>query len=179
MAETRLLILGKGEIARCLARLARAADYPVSVCEPDLAAGDWPLGTELLERVYTDDPWPLPPHTHAVIARGHEDDPQSVASLLHQEAEHVYLIASAQRAQGVLQRAQAMLPSALHLERLSAPAGLGLGGRASSEIALAILAEIQWRRHGGPLLPLRELRAMKAAGAASAAGTNDCPGQRE
>lgn len=178
MTPTTLLILGKGEIARYLAAIAHAADYAVCVCEPGLDATEWPTGVELVDKVYTDDPWPLAENTHAVIARGHEDDPQSVASLLGQNAAHVYLIASARRSQGVMQKARTLLTSPLDLERLSAPAGLGLGGRASSEIALSILAEIQWRRQGGPLLPLRELRADKARKPATITDDEQCPGRR-
>jgi xanthine dehydrogenase accessory factor len=178
MHPTRLLILGKGEIARYLARIAHAADYAVEVCEPGLRPGDWPGGVALRDKVYTDEPWPLPAHTHAVIARGHEGDPSSVAELLGHGAAHVYLIASARRAQEVIRQAGALSQTPLDLERLSAPAGLGLGGRESAEIALAILAEIQWRRHGGPLLPLRELRAAKAAKAAADTAGGECPGRR-
>lgn len=180
MARAQLLILGKGEIARSLARLARAADYPVTVCEPGVTAHAWPAGVELVEQVYTDAPWPLPAGSHAVIARGHDQDPQSLASLLHQDAEHVYLIASAARARAVLQHALPRLPDeARDLARVSAPAGLALGGRASSDIALAILAEIQWRCHGGALLPLQ--LAATAAAAATPGEHNaprPCPGQR-
>jgi xanthine dehydrogenase accessory factor len=178
MSEVTLLVLGKGEIARCIARIANAAAYPVQICERGLQAQDWPTAAVLTDRAYTDSPWPLPPNTHAVIARGHEADPDSVAALLEQGAEHVYLIASARRSQDVMRQALTRLQDPLSLERLSAPAGLALGGRASTDIALAILAEIQWRQHGGPLLPLRELRAAKANQPAATPSEEICPGQR-
>ncbi len=176
--KARLLILGKGEVARYLACIARAADYPVSACEAGLESADWPMGVELVDKVYSDAPWPLAPDTQAVVARGHEADPDSVVRLLEQGAGHVYLIASARRAQSVLSSAFTLLDDAMALERVSAPAGLGLGGNSSAEIALSILAEIQWRRHGGPLLPLRELRAARALKPASISDDNACPGKR-
>jgi xanthine dehydrogenase accessory factor len=178
MNSPRLFILGKGSIARALARIAHASDYVVTVCEPGLAIHDWPSGVELVDKIYSDDPWSLPVHSHAVIARGHEGDAQSVVSLLQQGAEHVYLIASARRAQAVIQQAQTLAVTPLDLERLSAPAGLDLGGSESSEIALSIVAEIQWRRQVGSLLPMRELRQSRAAKAATTIHDDDCPGRR-
>lgn len=178
MPTAQLLILGKGEIARCLAHIAHAATYPVSICEPGLQPQDWPVNAKLVEKIYPHTPWTLPANTHAVIARGHEADAQSIAALLNHGAAHVYLIASARRAQAVMQEAQVMLQDPLGLERLSAPAGLALGGRASADIALSILAEIQWRLHGGALLPMRELRADKAAKSPSSTHEDGCPGQR-
>jgi xanthine dehydrogenase accessory factor len=178
MNSTPLFILGKGDIARYLVRIAQAADYAVTVCEPGLAAHDWPNGVQLVDKIYSDAPWSLPVHSHAVIARGHEGDAQSVVSLLQQGAEHVYLIASARRAQAVIQQAQTLAVSPLDLERLSAPAGLDLGGSESADIALSIVAEIQWRRQAGSLLPLRELRQARAAKAATTIHDADCPGRR-
>lgn len=178
MNTAKLLILGKGEIARYLAHIACAADYVVTVCAPDLVIHDWPRGVERVEKIYSENPWTLPVHTHAVIARGHEGDVQSVVNLLQQGAEHVYLIASARRAQAVIQEVLAMVLSPLDLERLSAPAGLRLGGSESSEIALSILSEIQWRRQVGSLLPLRELRQVQATKTAVTRDSNSCPGRR-
>jgi xanthine dehydrogenase accessory factor len=177
-SSNQLLILGQGDIARYLANIAQAAAYVVTVGENGLQAGDWPGGVQLVDKNYSDDPWSLAPHTHAVIARGHQGDAQSVVSLLQQGAAHVYLIASVRRAQAVITQARLMLNDAMALERLSAPAGLGLGGQASAEIALSILAEIQWRRQGGSLLPLRELRQQRAAQTATVVNDDTCPGRR-
>jgi xanthine dehydrogenase accessory factor len=178
MNAAKLLILGKGEIARYLARLAHTANYAVTVCESGLAADDWPSAVQRVEKIFSENPWALPAQTHAVIARGHEGDAQSVITLLQQGAEHVYLIASAHRARAVIQEAQTMSSALLDLERLSAPAGLGLGGSESPEIALSILAEIQWRREKGPLLPLREQRQNQAMKNSSFKGDDACPGRR-
>lgn len=184
---SELLILGKGEIARCLAQLATLLELPVTVAEPGAQAHDWPVGVAMKEAVFSETPWPLHAGTHAVIARGHEGDAESVAALLNAEAAHVYLIASARRAQGVIEQATPLLHEEASLARLSAPAGMDLGGKGSMEIALSILAEIQLRRYGasgngasekgasGKLLrDLREERSQKVSNHTDVT----CPGKR-
>ena len=177
-----ILILGKGEIARCLAELAARLHDSVMVCEPDASKFAWPQNVVIKETVFSDAPWPLAPHTHAVIARGHEGDVQSVASLLNQDVSHVYLIASAKRAQNVIADVEPMLADPTTLTRLSAPAGLDIGGNSSMEIALSILAEIQLRHYqktGHPLTSLREDNSHEDTARKDKARSNLlCPGKR-
>lgn len=177
-----LLILGSGEIARCLATLARDLAHPVTVCEPGAAAFAWPTDVNVCERVYAEAPWPLPAHTQAVIARGHVGDAASLSALLNHGAERVYLIASSRRALAVMEEARAQLADAALFERLSAPAGVDLGGRDSAVIALSILAEIHAHAGGGSLRRLSELREERARQARNQSRTQHanmrCPGQR-
>jgi xanthine dehydrogenase accessory factor len=173
-----LLILGKGEIARCLAQLAVLVDLPVVVTEPGAGEHPWPQGVETREAVYSDHPWPLIADSHAVIARGHEADAESVAALLNQAATHVYLIASAQRAQMVIRSALPLLTDSTQLTRLSAPAGLDLGGKRSMEIALSILAEIQRRHYAKTGQALTDLRDQNARLKKTRQHTPPCPGKR-
>jgi xanthine dehydrogenase accessory factor len=173
-----LFILGKGEVARCLARLAATAGYAVEACEPGAGEHHWPEGVAINEVVYTESSWALRPGTHAIIARGHEGDAQSVAALLNHGAQHVYLIASARRAQGVIADASQQLTDKTSLSRLSAPAGLDLGGNTSMEIALSILAEIQLRHHGKSGRVLSDLREERAELNKPGRDDRDCPGKR-
>ncbi len=173
--QARILVLGSGEIARCLARLAVDAGLAVTVSEADVAEHDWPAAVETTARVFTDAPWRLPEATHAVVARGHVGDPESVAGLLENGAERVYLIASARRAENVLAGIEGAGP-----ERVSAPAGIDIGGQASGAIAVSILAEILWRAGGeaGRLRPAVELRAERLSRSRSGQRHDHCPGQR-
>ncbi|MDD3608512.1 MAG: XdhC family protein [Halothiobacillaceae bacterium] len=178
--QAEILILGAGEIARALAVLARACDLPVMVTDPQAHAHAWPQGVVLRDAVYAETPWPLGAQTHAVVARGHEGDPESVHSLLLHGVGRVYLIASARRAQNVLDSVAPRLPETAWLEKVSAPAGIDLGGASSADIALSILAEIQWRRQGaaGSLRPAVEKRAERLGISLSGQRFEFCPGQR-
>jgi xanthine/CO dehydrogenase XdhC/CoxF family maturation factor len=200
-APPALLILGKGEIARCLAQLASTLGLSVTVSEPGASEFPWPKGVEIRQVIYADAPWPLAPNTHAVIARGHEADPQSVAALLNfslpQSPQHslhnigakqIYLIASAKRAAEVIRVTTPLLIDIAAIEQLSAPAGLDLGGNSSMEIALSILAEIQLRHYektGQALTHLREQRMYEQRLSeqgnpinSSAEHKSICPGKR-
>ena len=199
-----LLILGKGEIARCLARLASTVGLSVMVSEPGARDIAWPTGIEIREAIYSDTPWPLACNTHAIIARGHEADPQSVAALLNyplqhsspqasqhalknslqhslqnKGAKHVYLIASAKRAAEVIRDATPQLIDSACIEHLSAPAGLDIGGNRSMEIALSILAEIQLRHHGKTGQALTNLREQHIQLKSSVEHNGNCPGKKD
>ena len=173
-----LLILGSGEIARCLASLAAHAGYSVSVNDTEVFAHAWPAGCELSDADYVQQPYALPSSSHAIIVRGHAGDPTSVACLLEHDASRVYLIASARRAQSVIEAVRGKLDNPSLLERLSAPAGLDLGGKASMEIALSILAEIQLRRYQASGKLLTDLREVKISSPPEKNDQHECPGKR-
>ena len=173
-----LFILGSGEIALCLARLATNIGYKISVSDAHTDARQWPGEAEIYQQHYVDQPWELPTGTHAIIARGHEGDPESLACLLNQDTDRVYLIASARRAQNAINEARKNIKDPQRLNKLSAPAGLELGGNGSMEIALSILAEIQMRRYQASGLPLTELRTRGIQKKQSIRKDNECPGKR-
>lgn len=177
MNGLELLILGKGEIARCLAQLAVLLELKVVVSDPGAEERAWPASAQIKEAVFSDTPWPLNANTHAVIARGHEGDAESIAALLNADAAHVYLIASARRAQDVIYKATPLLHHSNSLARLSAPAGLDVGGKGSMEIALSILAEVQLRRYGATGKLLRDLREERSLRVSSHTDET-CPGKR-
>lgn len=179
-SSLHLLVLGCGEIARTLVSLANHLNYSITVCDEQVEQQSWPANVKLINTHFTDTPWALPEHTHAIIARGHEEDVQSVVNLLNYHAEHVYLIASARRAQTVIDEASALLKDVTTLSQLSAPAGLELGGNSSAEICLSILAEVQWHCHNRKtsLRPLSELRSSRLDNSVTGQRNKNCPGKR-
>jgi len=176
-----LLILGSGDIARRLAWMAAQVEaLAVTVAESDVAAHHWPESVECIAASWPDAPWALPPGTHAVVARGHDRDAESLQALLERDVERAYLVASARRARDVLDTLRRALGEHASLRRISSPAGLDLGGQESGAIALSILAEVQWRRCGGTasLRPTSELRESRIAHSASGQRHRACPGKR-
>ncbi|MGC9456917.1 MAG: XdhC family protein [Halothiobacillaceae bacterium] len=177
-----LLVLGTGEIARRLVAMATLVEgLAITVAESDVADHSWPEGVEQVARNWPDAPWKLGPGTHAVILRGHDRDNESLQTLLEHGAEHVYLVASARRADWVLRAAGGLSGDRDRLERISAPAGLDLGGQDSGAIALSLLAEIQWRMQGGQgrqVLTMAASRAQRIEVSRTGQRDQGCPGQR-
>jgi xanthine dehydrogenase accessory factor len=179
-SSLHLLVLGSGEIARTLVALANHLNYTITVCDEQLETESWPANVKLINNHFSNAPWSLADHTHAIIARGHEEDVQSLVNLLNNDAENVYLIASARRAQTVIDEATPLLKDVTTLAKLSAPAGLELGGNSTAEICLSILAEVQWHCHNcsTSLRPLTELRTSRLDKSISGQRNKSCPGKR-
>jgi len=174
-----LLVLGSGEIARLLITLAQHADYAITVCDNDVDQYHWHEGVTTKSFNFSEQAWPLNNNTHAIIARGHQGDAENLVSLLEHNASHIYLIASAARSQGIIDQVTPFLSDPAQLNRLSAPAGLSLGGQSSYEIAVSILAEIQWRCYGrATIQALTELRANRVTNSVSGQRDKGCPGKR-
>lgn len=175
-----VVILGSRAVARELAVFVSRMGWPLAVWETDVAEHDWPEGTTTVAKVFSETPESLPSQTFAVIARGHEGDPESVEALLRAGAERVFLVASARRAEGVLELVGGRLDDTRLLERVSAPAGIDLGGQETAAIALSLIAEMQWRAAGmtGELRPMVELRAARLERSRTGQRHQSCPGQR-
>ncbi|CAB4242765.1 Lipoprotein [Methylacidimicrobium sp. AP8] len=143
----RLLLIGAGEIARCLAAMAQPLGYEVLLCEPREAlapsASLLPgvrrlpgLPDEAVAAVRPD------PRT-AVVALSHDPALDDMALLAALPSAAFYVGALGSRAHAERRRrrlAPYFLPG--ELDRLSSPVGLDLGGRQPGEIAAAILAEL-------------------------------------
>ena len=141
-----LLLLGHNRITEALARLADALDWPTLVCGSAAQPADYPARTRLHRAAIAGALPAITPATAAVVATLHKDDETALRHLLRVPASYVGLIASEKRAHLLLDwlGAEAAAHPALH-----APAGLDLGARGPSEIALSILAEIILCRHPG------------------------------
>lgn len=180
----RLLIVGAGEHAAALCRVATAAGFAVTVLD-------------VWETLVTRERFPgavalrtgLPDKLLAAIDPGTLDARSAVCVLTHDERVDVPALAAALSmpvgfvgAMGarstVARRAELLLEAgiaATDIARIHAPLGLDLGGASPDETAISVLAEIIAARHGGSTLPLRErtgpLHRSERVGVGSAFGT--------
>jgi xanthine dehydrogenase accessory factor len=123
-----VLVVGDSPVAAALVRLGGALDHEV-VAVADTAAA-------------------LPPDTAALVvaAHGQGDEEAALAAALVAGVPYVALVASRRRAAGVLSALAARgVPGT---ERVHAPAGLDLGARTPTEIALSIYAQLVAERGG-------------------------------
>jgi xanthine dehydrogenase accessory factor len=140
LPKPTLLIVGGGHIGRPLADLAHIVGYAVQVVDVRPERGDRPQF----------DPTAVTSLTYVVlITEDHVTDEAALRQALPTPAPYIGMIGSLRKI-GILLghlRAEGMGEEAL--ARVRAPIGLDTGGREPSEIALAILTEIECVRHGG------------------------------
>jgi xanthine dehydrogenase accessory factor len=160
----RLIVLGAGDHAAALCRVASAAGFAVTVCDvwPTLVTPErFPEAVELAAEE---------PATYLEAQASRVDARTAVCVLTHDTRLDIPAIRTALRlpvrfvgALGaratVARRAQLLRETGVSeadLARLHSPLGLDLGGAAPDEVAIAVLAEIVQTRHGASGRPLRE-----------------------
>lgn len=158
----RLVIVGAVEVARSLVRLAKELGFETVVIDgrasfatperfpdvdrlvvgwPDEVADDIGLG---------------PNDAVAVLTHDVKFDEPAIVEALRRGCRYVGAVGS-RKTQG--DRRERLLEVGVtpeELARLRGPVGLDLGGRAPSETALAILAEVVAQRYGGTGVPMKE-----------------------
>ena len=122
----RLVVVGTAPIARALERLATAAGYEVAA---------------------RDDP-PQPGDAAVIVASHGAGEERVLEEALSYGIPYVALVAS--RTRGAAVRASLDVPDELRAQ-LHTPAGLDIGARSPTEIAISILAELVAEHHAQPV----------------------------
>ncbi len=157
-----LLIVGAGHIAVPLARIAKINEFDVTVLDerasfanaqrfPD---ADRVISADIEQTVAN---YAVTPRTHIVlVTRGHQQDVQSLRTLLRSPAKYIGMIGSRRRVWAVLKLMHDEGATPEDLMRIHAPIGLDIEAITPSEIATAIMAEIIKVRRGGKALSMSE-----------------------
>jgi xanthine dehydrogenase accessory factor len=147
-----LLLIGDGQLARLLARMARMLDYRVTICDPrELFADPAPLGDVEYSRLMPDD----------VVRKGGDDPRTAIVTLAHDprqddlalsealftKAFYIGALGSERSAAARRERLMQVGLTPSQIARLDAPAGLAIGSKRPAEIALSILAGITAARN--------------------------------
>ncbi len=171
----RLVVVGAVEVARSLVRLARELGYETIVVDgrasfatsarfPDvdrLVVG-WP--DEVAEEIGLG-----PADAVAVLTHDVKFDEPAIVEALSRGCRYVGAVGSRKTQADRRARLAEAGVAPQDLDRLRGPIGLDLGGRAPSETALAIMAEVVAERRGGSGRPMR---ALAAAGEIEATGSS-------
>lgn len=149
----RLLLIGAGQLSRCLAEMALALDYQIAVCDPRqeyIQAWDLP-GVERLTLMPDDAVAAFGPDSRsAVVALTHDPKLDDLALIVALKSPAFYVGALGSRANTARrkERLRQFDLSAEVLARLHGPVGLYIGSRTPPEIAISILAELIAVRNG-------------------------------
>jgi xanthine dehydrogenase accessory factor len=169
----RLVVVGATPVADALARLARSMDYDVCRVvdareQRDIAQTAAPIDVtvvtlDALETILREGDSGRAAPAVVVASQGHYDE-QALESILKCHVSYVGLVASRKR--GATVRAVLQANGVAGAADVRIPAGLDLGARTPSEVALSILAEIVQARQ---LQPGGAPAQVTAPGAATAA----------
>lgn len=141
VAKSRhLVIVGRDEVSRALARLARVLRFSITFVDPFLSLRELPEADRVLHAL---DFSLLPAGDKAVVvaSRGQFDE-EALEQALISDASHIALLANRKRAQELLNSLLLRGISPEKLNAVRAPAGIEIGAETPEEIALSILAEI-------------------------------------
>jgi xanthine dehydrogenase accessory factor len=151
----RLLLVGAGQVAQCVATLATMLDYRVVVCDPraeQIAAWRGPA-VELVRR-FPDDflrEAGVDRHT-AIVTLTHDPriDDMALMEALNLDAFYVGALGSERTSAKRRERLRELDVAAEHIARLHAPVGLSIGSKRPMEVAIAILAQLIALRRAEP-----------------------------
>ncbi len=147
-----LLLVGAGQLARCLAQMALMLDYRVVVCDPrPTMIADWTLdGVELIQGMPDDVVREQVKDAFAmVITLTHDPriDDMALMEALTSPACYVGALGSMRTSEKRRQRLPKLGLSEQQIAALHAPVGLSIGSKTPPEIAVSILAQLtQMRR---------------------------------
>jgi xanthine dehydrogenase accessory factor len=152
--QARLLLIGAGDIADFLARMAPALGFEVQVCDPrEERRAAWVLPDVPVSAEMPDDLILRlrPDRRTAVVALSHDPKLDDLALIDALQSEAFYVGAIGSRRNSEMRRERLREHFDLddaELDRLHGPAGLYIGSRTPAEIALSILAEVVAAKNG-------------------------------
>ncbi|MBG6078479.1 xanthine dehydrogenase accessory factor [Rubrivivax gelatinosus] len=152
--RARLVLIGAGDLAAFMSRIAGGLGFEVLVCDPRTERHEgqaWP-GVELSTEMPDDLILRLrPDHGTAVVALTHDPKLDDLALIEALQSDAFYVGAIGSRRNSERRRERLRTHFGLddtQLQRLRGPAGLYIGSRTPAEIALSIMAELVAARNG-------------------------------
>jgi xanthine dehydrogenase accessory factor len=174
----RLVVVGAVEVARFLVRIARDLGYETIVVDGRASfATPERFPPDAVDRLLVG--WPDeiadeiglgPSDAVAVLTHDVKFDEPAIVEALRRGCRYVGAVGSRKTQADRRARLLEAGVTASELERLRGPIGLDLGGRAPSETALAIMAEVVAARYEASGRPMRDLAREREAHDAVAAG---------
>jgi xanthine dehydrogenase accessory factor len=177
----RLILIGAGDLARCMGQMALGLNFEVIVCDPrEAQRAGWSLEGATLSHEMPDDLiLRLQPDARtAVVALTHDPKLDDLALIDALQSEAFYVGAIGSRRTTLLRRERLRTHFGLDeaaLDTLHGPAGLYIGSKTPSEIALSIMAEVVAVKNGVRQPAPRAVAEGKAASEGeSGHGTSVC-----
>ena len=143
----KLLLVGAGEVARCVAEIAKNLEFEVTLCDfRDEFLQGWQVADVDVQRCMPDDliAQAFNDQHCAIVALAHDPrvDDMAMMEALKGPAFYVGAMGSEKTSQNRRQRLLTLDVNAQQLERLHAPIGLDIGSKTPYEIAISIISHL-------------------------------------
>lgn len=146
-----MLLIGAGQLAGYVARIALMLDYRVSVCDPREEMADWAMAGVARVPLMPDDAVRAiarnPRSVILTLAHDPKFDDMALMEAFDARAFYIGALGSRRTSDARRRRLLQLGVAETELARLHAPVGLPIGGRTPPEIALSILAGVTAERH--------------------------------
>ena len=149
----QLFIVGNGQLASHLARMALQLNFHVVICDPrDVYQSAKPVANVHYSKQMPDDVINEIPNKKrtAIVALAHDprQDDLALTAALESDAFYIGALGSKKSADSRLQRLKTLGYSEQQLKRIHGPVGLNIGSKRPAEIAVSILAQITATKNG-------------------------------
>lgn len=141
MPRPHLIVLGKSVIGRALMKIARAADYRLTVMNDEATpvtfpeADNWIAGFDFSNQ-------PIDARTFLVVATQGDRDERALEAALAAPSRYLGFVGSRKKWESLRSYLENKGYPAEQLDAVHAPVGLDINGKTPEEVAISILAEI-------------------------------------
>ena len=141
LPKPHLIIIGKSVNGRALMRIAKAADYRITLIADDATPEVFP-DADVLTTDFDVSKQDLNASTFIIVATQGDNDEKALAAALAVECRYVGFISSRKKRDAVFKYLKETGISDAQLAAIHAPIGLDINGKTPEEVAISILAEI-------------------------------------
>ena len=143
----KLLLVGAGEVARCVAEIGRQLEFEVTLCDyRDEFLQGWQVEDVKVERCMPDDliEKSFTDKHCAIVALAHDPriDDMAMLEAFNTDAFYIGAMGSVRTSDNRRERLLSLGISAPQLERMHAPIGMDIGSKTPYEIAISIISHL-------------------------------------
>jgi xanthine dehydrogenase accessory factor len=141
LPKPHLIVLGKSIIGRALMRIAKAADYRLTVVAEDASSEIFPEA-DTIKTDFNLSKIPFNASTFLVVATQGDNDEKALAAALSVKCRYLGFITSRKKKETIYNHLKLQGFTDEQLQAIHSPAGLDINGKTPEEVAISILAEI-------------------------------------
>lgn len=141
ISQPEIIIVGKSNIARKLAKIASESDFKVSVLSKTINPETFPTAHFLSEKIDFSQFQNLK-NSYIIVTTQGEDDENSVLKAMESTSQFVGFVASRKKTEDIKAFLIEKGIDPIRANQLKSPVGLDINAKLASEVAISILAEV-------------------------------------